>query len=55
MFVRDHVTEVNVSFTSLKAAYDVIPDLTEPQLQLGVQAEFGWNLSTPTNVPVVIQ
>lgn len=55
VFVRDHVTEVNVSFTSLKAAYDVIPDLTEPQLQLGVQAEFGWNLSTPTNVPVVIQ
>ena len=55
VFVRDHVTEVKASFTSLKAAYDVIPDLTDPQLQLGVQAEFGWNLSTPTTVPVVIQ
>ena len=55
VFVRGHVTEVRASFTSLKAAYDVIPDLTEPQLQLGVQAEFGWNLSTPTNVPIVIQ
>lgn len=55
VFVRDYVTEVRASFTNLKAAYDVIPDLTEPQLQLGVQAEFGWNLSTPTNVPIVIQ
>lgn len=55
VFVRGYVTEVKASFTSLKAAYDVIPDLTEPQLQLGVQAEFGWNLSTPTNVPIVIQ
>lgn len=55
VFIRDHVTEVQASFTSLKAAYDVIPDLTEPQLQLGVKAEFGWNLSTPTNVPIVIQ
>jgi hypothetical protein len=55
VFVRGHVTEVKASFKSLAAAYDVIPDLTEPQLQLGVQAEFGWNLSTPTNVPIVIQ
>ncbi len=55
VFVRDHVTQVKASFTSLKAAYDVLPDLTDPQLQLGVQAEFGWNLSTPTTVPVVIQ
>lgn len=55
IFVRDHATEVLANFSSLKAAYDVIPDLTEPQLQLGVQAKFGWNLTTPVNVPVVIQ
>lgn len=55
IFIRDHVTKVKASFTSLKAVYDVIPDLTAPQLQLGVQAEFGWNLSTPAIVPVVIQ
>lgn len=55
VFVRDYVTEVKATFTSLKAAYDIIPDLTEPQLQLGVQAEFGWNLSTPTTVPVIIE
>lgn len=55
IFVRDHATEVLANFSSLKAAYDVIPDLTEPQLQLGVKAEFGWNLSTPINVPIVIQ
>lgn len=55
VFVRDHITEIKASFNSLKAAYDVIPDLTDPQLQLGVQAEFGWNLSTPAIVPVVIQ
>lgn len=55
VFVHDHVTEVKASITSLKAAYDILPDLTDPQLQLGVQAEFGWDLSTPTTVPVVIQ
>lgn len=55
VFVRDHVTEIKAGFTSLKAAYDVIPDLTDPQLQLGVQAEFGWQLSTPTQVPIVVQ
>lgn len=55
VFVRDYITEVTATFTSLKAAYDVIPNLTEPQLQLGVQAEFGWNLSTPANVPIVIE
>ena len=55
VFLRDHFTQVNASFNSLKAAYDVIPDLSDPQLQMGVKAEFGWDLSTPTNVPVVIQ
>ena len=55
VFVRDCVTDVNVSFSALKSIYDVVPDLTDPQLQIGVKAEFGWNLSTPGDVPIVIQ
>lgn len=55
IFVRGHKTEVRATFTSFKAAYDVVPDLKDPQLQLGVRAEFGWDLSTPTDVPVIIQ
>ena len=55
IFVRGHKTEVRATFTSFQAAYDVVPDLKDPQLQLGVSAEFGWDLSTPTNVPIVIQ
>lgn len=54
VFVRDHVTSVTVSIKSLVSALDIVPDLTDPQLQLGVKAEFGWHLSTPVYKEVVI-
>ncbi len=47
VFVGDHITTVTFSIPSLDKAYNTIPDLRDPQLQLGVTAQIDWVLSTP--------
>ena len=52
VFVKDHRTFVTISVTSLAAARNVIPNLSIPQLDLGVQINIDWTQSTSTSVPM---
>jgi len=52
VFEKNRKTVANVSVTSLRDAYTIIPDLRQPQLQIGLSVQFNWTLSTPTNVPI---
>ena len=52
VFEKHRKTVVNVTVLSLKDAYNIIPDLRAPQLQVGLNVRFNWTLATPTNVPV---
>lgn len=50
IFLQDHVTEITVKVQSLKKAYNTIPELRDPQLEIGVQTEMRWVGSTPANI-----
>ncbi len=41
-FVRDYVTTVTLSVGSLKNAYNTLPDLRMPQLELGLSVDLSW-------------
>ncbi len=53
VFEKHFKTAVNVRMASLKDAYTIIPDLRQPQLQVGLVVDFDWSMSTPTNVPIL--
>lgn len=44
VFVKDHITTLSVSFASLAAAYSILPELTSPDLQMGVSTRLNWNV-----------
>jgi hypothetical protein len=52
VFQQDYITEVTLAVNSLKNAYNCIPDLQDPQLEVGVEISVDWILATPTNVPL---
>ena len=52
VFVKDHYTTLNVSFSSLASSYAILPDLTAPDLQLGVSTKLNWDALTPTYVSI---
>ena len=52
VFQQDYITEVNLKINSLEHAYNCIPDLQDPQLEVGVEISVDWILATPTNVPL---
>lgn len=52
VFVQDHVTEVVVTVNGLAKAYNTIPELRDPQLEIGVQTEMKWVGSTPASIPM---
>ena len=52
VFVQDHVTEVVVTVKGLAKAYNTIPELRDPQLEIGVQTEMKWVGSTAANIPM---
>ena len=49
IFERGCRTTVTVHISNLKGAYNVIPDLRDPQLQLGFTVRLDWDFNTPTN------
>ena len=51
VFVRDHTSAVNCVVPSLAQALNSIPDLENPRLTLGVQANMNWVQSTPRIIP----
>lgn len=52
ILVQDHYTRVNFRVNTLAHAYATLPEMADPQLQIGVQAEVQWMLSTPETLPV---
>lgn len=52
VFVHDHVTKVTFSINSLSKAYNTIPELRDPQLEIGVIAQMEWVQATPAEIPM---
>lgn len=44
VFVKDHITTLNVSFVGLASAYSILPELISPDLQMGVSTRLNWNV-----------
>lgn len=52
VFEQDHKTVANVSITSLKNAYNCIPDLRSPRLELGLSVDLEWQKGLEANVTI---
>ena len=52
VFLQDHITEAHITVKGLSTAYNTIPELRDPQLQIGVQTEMKWVGSTPVQIPM---
>lgn len=50
VFAQDGYTEVSCQIKDLKGAWNVVPDLRDPQLEIGISMETKWIQSTTTNV-----
>lgn len=42
VFIQDYITTANVTINSLAHAYNCIPDLSTPQLELGLSVDLDW-------------
>lgn len=49
ILMQDHVTAVTFRIDSLAEAYSTLPEMKDPTLQVGVDADLDWVLSTPFN------
>ena len=52
VFVHDHITKVTFSINSLANAHNTIPELRDPQLEIGVVAQIEWVQATPAEIPM---
>lgn len=52
VFSQDHKTTVTVRVESLKKAYNTVPDLHDPQLEIGIEAEMKWVPVTPQSITI---
>ncbi|MBR5925152.1 MAG: hypothetical protein IKZ60_06770 [Bacteroidales bacterium] len=50
VFTKDHYTEVKVKVGGLQSAYNTVPDLRSPQLEIGVVTEMRWSQITPQSI-----
>ncbi len=50
VFSKDHRTTVTININSLRNAYTTVPDLHDPQLEIGLVAEMKWNQITPQSI-----
>lgn len=51
-FAQDHITTVNLTIKNLKEAYDTMPDLSLPQLELGLSVDLGWVTGVSYNIDI---
>ncbi len=49
VFTQDHTTTLNMKVTSLAKAYNVVPNLLAPRLELGIQL-IRWTSTTPEEI-----
>ncbi len=50
VFSRDHKTLVKVKIDGLRNAYNTVPDLHSPQLEIGLVTEMKWSQLTPQSL-----
>lgn len=50
IFSRDHKTKVSVTVDGLRSAYTTVPDLHDPQLEIGLVTEMKWTQLTPQSL-----
>ncbi|MBQ4276485.1 MAG: hypothetical protein II750_00085 [Bacteroidaceae bacterium] len=51
VFTQDYTTSVTITVSSLAKAYNVLPNLLSPRLEIGIEL-MPWKQSTPGNVPL---
>ena len=49
---QDHLTTANLVITSLRNAYNVIPDLRAPHLEMGITQVSDWNSAGSDTLPL---
>lgn len=52
VFKQDCITKANVTIQSLKSAYNCIPDLRSPKLELGLSVDLDWKPGLVDNVVI---
>lgn len=52
IFMQDYVTTANLTISSLKGAYNVIPDLRTTALELGISVDLLWTPGLVFDVPI---
>ena len=52
VFTQDYATELSVSIPDFRNAYSILPELRDPQLVLGVEAEMRWAMITPGTIVI---
>ena len=50
VFTQDYITTLNMKVTGLSKAYNVVPNLLSPRLELGVELKVNWESTTPEEV-----
>ena len=50
VFTQDYTTTLSLKVTSLKKAYNVVPNLLSPRLEMGIRLEPKWASTTPDEV-----
>lgn len=50
VFTQDHITTVSVTVNSLAKAYNVLPNLMSPRLEMGIELTPKWEQATTTDV-----
>ena len=52
VFLQDYLTKAKFTVTSLKNAYNIIPDLRSPKLEFGLSVDLEWQAGMDFNVSV---
>jgi len=50
VFTQDYITTLNLKVVSLEKAYNVVPNLLSPRLEIGVQLVSKWVSTTPGEI-----
>lgn len=50
VFCQDRYTTVSVTIKGLTSAYNTVPDLRDPQLEIGIIANMNWESVTPESI-----
>jgi hypothetical protein len=50
IFTQDYTTIININVTTLAKAYNVLPNLLSPRLEMGLELTPQWEKATPTDV-----